>query len=89
MTNTPQVDMDPIRPPLVHDNHGGDDDTKDSGDATDQGSTSQSHEQPSSDDDDDDDDVGYDDANDNLSNSRPVQHQRKSESCHIPYSKYP
>ena len=27
MTSTPQVDMDPIRPPLAHENHGGDDDT--------------------------------------------------------------
>ena len=62
MTNTPQVDMDPIRPPLVHDNHGGDDDTEDSGDATDQGSTIQSDEKPSS----DDDEGGNDNANENL-----------------------
>nr|XP_040249189.1 uncharacterized protein LOC120966742 [Aegilops tauschii subsp. strangulata] len=70
MTNTPQVDMDPICPPLIHDNHGGDDDTEESGDATDQGSTSQSGEQPSSD---DDDEVGNDDANENLPDSPLVQ----------------
>jgi hypothetical protein len=48
---TPQVVLDPVNPPLVHDDHGGDDeDAEDSDDATDQGSTSQGHDQPSSDD---------------------------------------
>jgi hypothetical protein len=38
---TPQVVLDPVNPPLVNDNHGGDDeDAEDSDDATDQGSTS-------------------------------------------------
>lgn len=57
--------MDPICP-LVH-NHGGEDDTEDSGDATDQGSTSQSDEQPSSYD--DDDEVGNDNVNKNPPDS--------------------
>lgn len=73
MNNTPQVDMDLIRPPLVHDNHGGDDDVADNGDATDRGSTSQSDGQPSSDDDDDDDDVDNDETNGNPPHSPPVQ----------------
>jgi hypothetical protein len=85
MTNTPQVDMNPICPPLVHDNHGGDDDTEDSGDAIDQGSTSQRDEQPSSD---GDDDVGYHDANDNPPDSPPVQQQRRSDRGHVPSFKY-
>ena len=38
-TTTPEVVLDPANPPLVHDNHGGDDDVDD-GDAADQGSTS-------------------------------------------------
>jgi hypothetical protein len=32
--------MDLVNPPLVHDNYGGDENAKDSDDATDQGSTS-------------------------------------------------
>ena len=51
-TTTPQVVLDPVNPPLVHDNHGGDDNAEDD-DAADQGSTSQGHEQPSDEDDDD------------------------------------
>jgi hypothetical protein len=42
---TPQVLLDLVNPPLVNENHGGDDeDVEDSDDATDQGSTSQGHD---------------------------------------------
>jgi hypothetical protein len=51
-TTTPQIDLDSVNPPLVHDDHGGDNkDAEDSDDATEQGSISQGHDQPSSDDD--------------------------------------
>ena len=63
----PQVELDPVNPPLVHDNHRGDDDAEDSDDATDEGSTSEGHEQPS--DEDDDDDEG----DDNPPDSPPVR----------------
>ena len=42
---TPQVVLDLVNPPLVHDNHGGGDDTEDSDDATEQGSTSEGHDE--------------------------------------------
>ena len=45
-TTTPKIVLDPVNPPLVHDNHGGDDDVEDDDDVADQGSTIQGHEQP-------------------------------------------
>ena len=42
-TTTPEVVLDPVNPPLVHDNHWGYDDVEDDDDAADQGSTSQNN----------------------------------------------
>ncbi|KAK1652513.1 hypothetical protein QYE76_070318 [Lolium multiflorum] len=78
-TSTPHVDMDPVNPPLVHDDHGGDDDAEDSDDATDQGSTSMGHDQPSDEEQDDD----------NPPDSTPVQQLRISGRDPVPSTKYP
>lgn len=86
MTNTPKVGIDPIHPPLMHENHGGNDDIEDNEDATDQDSTSQSYKQPSSD---DDEEVGNDDDNDNPPDSQLVVKERRSERGHISSSKHP
>jgi hypothetical protein len=78
---TPQVILDPVNPPLVHDDHGEDDkDVEDSDDATDQGSTSQGHDQPSSDDDEEGDDNPP---------TPPVHQPRRSGRDTIPSTKYP
>jgi hypothetical protein len=70
---TPQVVLDLVNPPLVNENHGGDDeDVEDSDDATDQDSTSQVHDQPLNDDDD------HDDEGDDIPPTPPVQQSRRS-----------
>jgi hypothetical protein len=78
---TSQAVLDPVNPPLMHDDHGGDDeDAEDSDDATDQGSTSQGHDQPSSDNEDEGDDNPH---------TPSVQQPRRSGRDPVSSTKYP
>ena len=81
---TPYVVLDRVNPPLVHDNHKGDDDAEDSDDATEQGTTSEGHDEPSNDDDDSDND------DDNPPDSPPpVQQLRRSGRDPLLSTRYP